>query len=1047
MKKCSFLFVILVLLFSCSKQGELQDSSKALTLINANLISDRPQNINSVVTIVSLNQPALFEKLKDGNIDEELKKRIIEEQALAFKNLQTISKDIILLYSYKFVMNALAVVTPSKFLSEIQKIEEVSSVAKETSFDRPLYIKANSNNKVFGELTSVNFIAADKVHNEFNVKGQGMRVGIIDTGIDYTHAMFGGEGTEAAYKKIDPNTANEIYPSDKVVGGIDLVGGLYSPAAIDFDHRIPKPDLNPIDESGHGSHVAGSVAGRGDNKNTYDGVAPEAKLFAIKVFGKKGGTGEAVIVAALEYAADPNGDLDPSDKLDVVNLSLGGGYGKPHNLYTTAAKNLVNGGVIMVASAGNSGHTSYIVGSPGTSADAISVAASIDGMEKNWQFKSVSFQAGLGDFIYTEVLEGAISRPVADSEDIKAKLIFAGTAATDFSEELKTELKNNIALIDRGGVSFVEKLKRAYDAGAIGVIMANNKPSAPISMGGEGKVDLPAIMITLDLATSLKENMKAGDVIANFGSKKTINKPQLVDTLTSFSSRGPRSNDSLIKPEVSGPGYQIISAAMGSGNKGVPFNGTSMSAPHVAGVMALLKQHRKELSAKELKTILMNTAVLMKDEKGKTYPVAMQGAGRVDTYKAATAVIMASPYSLSLGETSLMSTKTLRRKMTLKNISDKDMVLKSEVISSADLDIRLPVTIMLAKGESKEFDIFFKLTQSTEATPISERDAMISFKFGDIVIARVPVLTLVKSISKVEVSKFNISATELTDSEGAVVSLEMTNKSSNKGDVLLFNSLGEDKRKPVIRRELRTKSRSCDLEKAGYRIIKKSNKTFLQIGIKLYAAVSRWQACEVSVQLDINNDQVADQEIGGIYYENLQGLDQSVEPGYYSVLLDAAKARKIRADYESASLADLNIKAEDPNYLAAVLDLNKMIAYSHSTVSVVEVDLDAIKLAKNGQLKLKLGVLHEDSDASESDDYLGELEDQWLALSLNEKEQGFRNLPAKIEIAAGRRAKVLFDKGAGNHELLILSPLNRSKGERSLTNDAQSINVRPIFDL
>src|SRR5690606_4911955 len=139
----------------------------------------------------------------------------------------------------------------------------------------------------------------------------------------------------------------------------------------------------PLDEGGHGSHVAGTIAGAGDGINSYDGVAPDASLYAIKVFGAEGSTGTSVVVAALEYAADPDADLDPSDRLDVVNLSLGSSFGSANNLYTEAMENLDRAGTVVVASAGNSGHMHYITGSPGTSDTVLSVAASIDNMEHN----------------------------------------------------------------------------------------------------------------------------------------------------------------------------------------------------------------------------------------------------------------------------------------------------------------------------------------------------------------------------------------------------------------------------------------------------------------------------------------------------------------------------------------------------------------------------------------------------------------------------------------------------------------------------------------
>src|SRR5690606_6751204 len=171
--------------------------------------------------------------------------------------------------------------------------------------------------------------------------GQGVTVGIIDNGIDYTHAMVGGLGTADAFTGNDPAVVEDgSFPTAKVVGGIDLVVKEYNSGAPDFEKHIPFPDQDPIDEGGHGTHVGGTVAGLGDGVNTYDGVAPGALLHAIKVFGADGSTGDSVIIAALEYAADPDGDLDPADQLNVVNLSLGSSFGTPHILYSDAMKTL-----------------------------------------------------------------------------------------------------------------------------------------------------------------------------------------------------------------------------------------------------------------------------------------------------------------------------------------------------------------------------------------------------------------------------------------------------------------------------------------------------------------------------------------------------------------------------------------------------------------------------------------------------------------------------------------------------------------------------------
>src|SRR5690606_14720236 len=192
--------------------------------------------------------------------------------------------------------------------------------------------------------------------------------------------------------------------------------------------HIPIPDQDPIDEGGHGTHVAGTVAGLGDGVNTYDGVAPGALLHAIKVFGADGSTGDSVIIAALEYAADPNGDLDPADQLNVVNLSLGSSFGTPHILYSEAMKNLIEGGTMAVASGGNSGHYNYIVGAPGTTSEAISVAASVDDMDHNFKFPAVKFTKADADTVISKAVEAVFSKSIEEAGDVSGKLVFIGLA-------------------------------------------------------------------------------------------------------------------------------------------------------------------------------------------------------------------------------------------------------------------------------------------------------------------------------------------------------------------------------------------------------------------------------------------------------------------------------------------------------------------------------------------------------------------------------------------------------------------------------------------
>src|SRR5262249_21213078 len=229
--------------------------------------------------------------------------------------------------------------------------------------------------------------------------GEGIKVGIIDTGIDYTHANFGGPGTTAAY-----NTAHaaETAPANpaffgpgapRVKGGIDLVGDSYNADPNSATYQpIPHPDPNPLDcpaatsgTVGHGSHVAGTAAGSGvlSNGATYTGpynattisgnswtvgpgVAPKADLYAIRVFGCEGSTD--VTVDAIEWAVD--------NDMDVINMSLGSPFGSKDDPSAVAATNAARAGVVVVISAGNEGPNQYITGSPGSADGAITVAAS-----------------------------------------------------------------------------------------------------------------------------------------------------------------------------------------------------------------------------------------------------------------------------------------------------------------------------------------------------------------------------------------------------------------------------------------------------------------------------------------------------------------------------------------------------------------------------------------------------------------------------------------------------------------------------------------------
>jgi subtilisin family serine protease len=180
-----------------------------------------------------------------------------------------------------------------------------------------------------------------------HITGLGIRVGVIDTGIDYGHPDFGSCGTAQFLSGA----------CARVKGGYDWVDN----------------DSDPTDDNLHGTHVASIIGANGSVK----GVAPDASLYALRVLDASGSGSSADIIRAIEWATDPNNDGDFSDHLDVINLSLGSSMGNADTADSVAADNAAAAGLIVVAAAGNAGPDPKTIGSPGAARQVITVGASL----------------------------------------------------------------------------------------------------------------------------------------------------------------------------------------------------------------------------------------------------------------------------------------------------------------------------------------------------------------------------------------------------------------------------------------------------------------------------------------------------------------------------------------------------------------------------------------------------------------------------------------------------------------------------------------------
>jgi minor extracellular serine protease Vpr len=1019
MKNTSLALSLALLASACGLNTSPQELKK-LELVNSAVISIRG-NAEVEVFMVRLKTPALVESSTTVNgqlvLNEVEKQKMIQEQVEFLKTAQSISSEIQMIYSTKIIMNSVTIVAPPHVMGQINGLPMVQNARAISLFSAPsaldkLQVDAAMAKKMkdLANRNSVAFIGAEEARAAYGIDGQGIRVGVIDTGIDYTHTMFGGSGSVDEFKAIDASKPTPLFPTAKIPGGVDLVGDEYSPGSPYRLSKLPRPDSNPLDYNGHGTHVAGTVAGLGDGVTSYDGVAPAATLYGIKVFGKNS-TSDAVVIAALEYSLDPNGDLDPSDKLDVVNLSLGSDYGKPSLNYTEAIKNTVKAGVSVVAAAGNAGDKPFIVGAPSTTPEAISVAAGIDNMIHNVEVDGSEFS--IDGAATTTILSpvAQFSRQLTGSETVKEELVYAGQATEEFSPDLAQKVAGKIAIVDRGVNAFADKAGFALKAGAIGVVIANNNPNDPIvAGGGSGVLSIPVVMIRQADGVLIKEALKEGKKVDFvFSAKIKFQRNELVDTITDFSSRGPRSEDGIIKPELVAPGQQIVSADTGTGSGVARLNGTSMASPHMAGVMALMKQKYPTLTVTEQKHLLMSRTKIISDKNGVRYPVSAQGAGRVDVMHALDAKLLPSRGEFSLGRVSLGGNAAIRESITLTNFSNEDLSLSVTGDFSGGLSVETQ-TITIPAGKSVKSDLVFGLNTIGKARSIYE--GYVKLSNGGEVVATFPVLAVAHQHSDVRIS--------VKENGPQDISLDIANPSAVKGEILPFYLLGNDPEKPSAGPLAAIRSRACDLESAGFRFLEKQSgltqKSFLQLGVKLYDLVTDWESCNLSVQIDTDNDGEADLEWVGITESSLPGLDRLAPAGFYSVLLDAKKAKTIRSQFERVQRDSQGQSTVEQDYADAILHVGEYKPFHQSSVTMMEIPMDVLKV--QGDLKLKLSVLNGNENSIEPDDFLGS---DWMSVIVP---QSIDNWPQLIEVNAQESLMLDLFK-AQAIPMIFYSPMNQ----------------------
>jgi subtilisin family serine protease len=568
--------------------------------------------------------------------------------------------------------NAIAVRVDASQLTQIAALPGVASVRPVLHYERTLS-------------ETVPYVGATAVQSS-GFDGGGVRVAVLDSGVDYTHRNLGGPGTTAAYAAAygtgpsDPRntTRDGLFPTAKVVDGFDFVGEQWPNCAPNTDCRTEDPD--PIDFDGHGTHVADIIAGRSAD-GTHKGVAPGASLVAVKVCSSVTTACNGIaLLKAMDFALDPNGDGDLSDAVDVINMSLGSNYGQIEDDLSQASANAVKLGIVVVAAAGNAANRPYIVSSPSTGLGVISVAQTQVPSAKAFPLQINSPAAIAGIYANTATMEFA---PIGAGATGDVAFVGRGCPAgsitpTNPDDPYLTSPAGKIALIDRGACAISLKIDRAAKAGAIGVLIGLVAPGDAISFSyGGGNTFVPSLVIQQSLSNAIKAQLAAGQTVnASISPAAAIS---LVGGVVGSSSRGPSVSTQHIKPEIGAPGASV-SAEVGTGNGETAFGGTSGATPMVAGAAALLLQAHPSRPPELIKAMLMNsaeTAVYTNPAllPGQLAPITRIGAGelRVDRALALTAAAWerdSKSAALSFGAVEVPATVTLRKKLRIENFAN-----------------------------------------------------------------------------------------------------------------------------------------------------------------------------------------------------------------------------------------------------------------------------------------------------------------------------------------------------------------------------------------
>jgi minor extracellular serine protease Vpr len=421
--------------------------------------------------------------------------------------------------------------------------------------------------------------------------GKGVKIGIIDTGINLSHPDFFNQDKISKFLK-----------------GYDFVDN----------------DTVPQDTNGHGTQVTGIIAANGQLK----GIAPNVEIFSYRVSSDGESVPSNLIIKAIKQAID--------DEVDIINISLG--VNVTHNQIDRAVNDAIKQGIVVVAAAGNSGPDESTIGSPARNPNVITVGATYNNQDSSMvstlQVDGTQFQ--VLPMLGTDTI----------SDPISTEIVFVKYSRENDFEGI--DVKGKLVLAERGGetveeiVFFSDKEIFASKNGAKGLIVYNNQPGIFFGeliheyVSKDYHPTIPTVSMTREEGLELREILE----IESSGTFNVFNHPDFIAT---FSSRGPVS-PFYLKPDLVAPGVFVNTTSLN--NSYAITSGTSYAAPHVSGTIALLLEKNPEFTPHEIKSILVTTSDVITDQYKEEFDFDAGGAGRIDLKKAFSSELIFQPSKL-----------------------------------------------------------------------------------------------------------------------------------------------------------------------------------------------------------------------------------------------------------------------------------------------------------------------------------------------------------------------------------------------------------------